>query len=76
MNDLKYHYGWICPKCGRVYGPNFFECAHCNNQITKASTTSAMSKDSSGYVVKDDSYTYADSITTINYGNRGDYEAK
>lgn len=65
--------GWICPRCGRVYGPNFFECSYCNNQITKVSTTS---KDSTSYVVKDDSYTYADSITTISYSNRGDYEAK
>lgn len=65
--------GWICPRCGRVYGPNFFECPYCNNQITEVSTTS---KDSTGYVAKDDSYTYADSITTISYSNRGDYEAK
>lgn len=67
--------GWICPKCGRVYGPGFFECTHCNNQITEASTTS---KDSSGHIVKDDSYTYADStsISTISYDNRRDYEAK
>ena len=66
--------GWICPKCGRVYGPNFFECTYCNNQITEASTTS---KDSTPYVVKDD-YTYADSISTstISYDNRRDYEAK
>ena len=61
------HQGWICPKCGRVYGPNCFECIHCNNQITEVSTTS---KDSSGYVVKDDDYTYADSITTRSYGDR------
>ena len=68
--------GWICPRCGRVYGPNFFECTHCNNQMTEASTTS---KDSTGYVVKDDSYTYADGISAIStnsYGNRGDYEGR
>lgn len=59
--------GWICPRCGRVYGPNFFECSYCNNQMTKVSTTS---KDSSGYVVKDDAFTYADSITTISYRDR------
>jgi len=23
--------GWICPKCGRVYGPHIAECAVCNN---------------------------------------------
>ena len=65
--------GWICPRCGRVYGPNFFECTHCNNQMTEASTTS---KDSTGYVVNDDSYTYADSMTSIRYGYRGEYEVE
>ncbi len=23
-------YGWICPKCGKVYGPNTMECFGCN----------------------------------------------
>ena len=23
--------GWICPKCSRVYGPNWHECGPCNN---------------------------------------------
>lgn len=22
--------GWICPKCGRVYGPWVPSCEHCN----------------------------------------------
>jgi hypothetical protein len=22
--------GWICPKCGRVYSPSWFQCSHCN----------------------------------------------
>jgi hypothetical protein len=22
--------GWICPKCGRVYGPRVLECNSCN----------------------------------------------
>ena len=59
--------GWICPRCGRVYGPNFFECSYCNNQITEASTTS---KDSSGYVARDDIYTNADNTITISYGDK------
>ena len=25
-----YNYGWICPKCGRVYGPFVQECSACN----------------------------------------------
>lgn len=25
--------GWICPKCGRVYGPLVMECAKCNRKI-------------------------------------------
>ena len=24
---------WICPKCGRVYGPSVSECAICNAEI-------------------------------------------
>lgn len=23
-------YGWICPKCGAVYGPMKVECVRCN----------------------------------------------
>lgn len=38
LNKLKIpeesHYGyptgWICPKCGRVYGPFINECPYCN----------------------------------------------
>lgn len=22
--------GWICPRCGRIYGPNTEECKICN----------------------------------------------
>ena len=25
-----YNVGWICPKCGSVYGPNIQECCKCN----------------------------------------------
>jgi len=25
-----FNYGWICPKCNRVYGPFVQECAQCN----------------------------------------------
>ena len=25
-----YSTGWICPKCGRVYGPFMSECPYCN----------------------------------------------
>ena len=35
-----FNYGWICPKCGRVYGPHVQECYNCNkNEITYSSTT-------------------------------------
>ena len=39
--------GWICPKCGSVYGPHTYECIRCNkNTITQqdsviGSTTSS-----------------------------------
>ena len=25
-----FNYGWICPKCNRVYGPMVQECCQCN----------------------------------------------
>ena len=25
-----YQQGWICPKCGSVYGPSVTECSRCN----------------------------------------------
>lgn len=42
-------YGWVCPKCGKVYAPNVKECSDCNylagikasgriNQISSADT--------------------------------------
>jgi len=27
--------GWVCPKCGRVYGPNVSEYLHCNINTTE-----------------------------------------
>jgi hypothetical protein len=31
----KNNYGWICPKCGRVYSPFTFGCDYCNNNEIK-----------------------------------------
>lgn len=28
-------YGWVCPKCGRVYAPQVILCAYCNKKIKK-----------------------------------------
>lgn len=25
-----YNVGWVCPKCGSIYGPNTQECYRCN----------------------------------------------
>lgn len=26
-----YNYGWVCPKCGRVYSPFTSMCTYCAN---------------------------------------------
>lgn len=26
--------GWVCPRCGRIYGPMMMVCVYCNNKIT------------------------------------------
>lgn len=23
--------GWVCPKCGKVFSPDIYECRYCNN---------------------------------------------
>lgn len=34
-----YNVGWMCPKCGSIYGPNTQECYRCNrSNITNNST--------------------------------------
>ena len=25
--------GWICPKCGSVYGPSVYKCDKCNEKV-------------------------------------------
>lgn len=35
--------GWICPKCGRVYGPYVMQCDHCNNLVKDNFTISISS---------------------------------
>jgi uncharacterized OB-fold protein len=27
---VPYQTGWVCPKCGSVYGPMHSECSRCN----------------------------------------------
>lgn len=37
---IGFNYGWICPKCGNVYGPQIGECSKCNkNEINYSTTT-------------------------------------
>lgn len=31
-------YGWVCPKCGSVYGPNVSSCWHCTPPVKLACT--------------------------------------
>ena len=35
FKPIYYQSGWICPKCGSVYGPNVSECIRCNHPINK-----------------------------------------
>lgn len=30
---VTYQYGWVCPKCGAVYGPNVSSCWHCTEPM-------------------------------------------
>ena len=32
MNEVKY--GWMCPKCGRVWSPEISGCMYCNAEAT------------------------------------------
>jgi hypothetical protein len=38
MNEMLFNgqTGWICPKCGHVWGPLMLECASCNDPINGA----------------------------------------
>lgn len=31
INNTSIEYGWVCPKCGRVYAPFTSMCCYCNN---------------------------------------------
>jgi hypothetical protein len=32
-------YGWICPRCGRVWAPSVTECQNCRSATTTDTTT-------------------------------------
>lgn len=29
--------GWLCPRCGKVWGPITFECLDCNTKVDEIS---------------------------------------
>ena len=33
---MEYKFGWVCPKCGRVYRPDVSECSACNQDPSAA----------------------------------------
>lgn len=39
-----YNVGWICPKCGSVYGPNTQECYKCNKSNITNNSTETLNK--------------------------------
>lgn len=39
------NYGWICPKCGKVYSPATMECWNCNKTECTITSTSIAKED-------------------------------
>lgn len=41
------NYGWVCPKCGRVYSPSTIMCSYCdgNNNIMPATSNTPLKKE-------------------------------
>lgn len=39
--NQNYQYGWVCPKCGRVYSPTTSSCLFCGPGMPYTVTTSA-----------------------------------
>lgn len=40
-------YGWVCPKCGKVYAPDVKECAQCNYNLANTKVSSQINQSSS-----------------------------
>lgn len=34
----KWDYGWVCPKCGRIYAPTHKQCFYCSNDSDDSET--------------------------------------
>lgn len=43
--------GWVCPKCGKVFSPDIYECKYCNSLKI---TTNLSSTDTLTFDEKDD----------------------
>jgi Zn ribbon nucleic-acid-binding protein len=41
---------WICPRCGRVYGPLFSECRPCNDVVVRGQEFRARQLAQGGHV--------------------------
>ena len=41
-------YGWVCPRCGSIYGPQQPECYRCNGRTEYTVTATWKGGDNSG----------------------------
>lgn len=56
INSMNIQYGWVCPKCGRVYGPVVGMCYYCGGTDHNFATTTTTIPKTDYYPLKGDNY--------------------